>query len=106
MKYFRYYRSWMYDRTLLGRRGLTPNFEEGVKGFITCSFAQEYCRSEGGVKCPCLKCECRPIVSDPEEVERHLKMRGFIKNYWTWTFNGEQLPSNVLETTNTHASRS
>ncbi|CAK8532116.1 unnamed protein product [Lathyrus sativus] len=105
MEYFRYYHSWMYDRTLPGRRGLTPNFEEGVKGFITWTFAQEYCRREGGVRCPCLKCECRPIISDPEEVERHLKRKGFIKNYWVWTYNGEQLPSNVhAETTNTHAS--
>lgn len=35
MEYFHYYRSWMYDRTYPGRRGLKPNFEEGVKGFIT-----------------------------------------------------------------------
>ncbi|CAK8534900.1 unnamed protein product [Lathyrus sativus] len=107
MEYFRYYRSWMYDRTLPGRRGLTPNFEEGVKGFITWAFAQECCRREGGVRCLCLKCECRPIISDPEEVERHLKRKGFIKNYWVWTYNGEQLPSNeYAETTNTHASSS
>ncbi|CAK8564730.1 unnamed protein product [Lathyrus sativus] len=97
----------MYDRTLPGRRGLTTNFEEGVKGFITWAFAQECCRREGGVRCPCLKCECRRIISDPEEVERHLKRKGFIKNYWVWTYNGEQLPSNVhAETTNTDASSS
>ncbi|CAK8531409.1 unnamed protein product [Lathyrus sativus] len=98
----------MYDRTLSGRRGLTTNFEEGVKGFITWAFAQECCRREEGVRCPCLKCECRPIISDPEEVERHLKRNGgFIKNYWVWTYNGEQLPSNVYaETTNTHTSSS
>ncbi|KAI5401719.1 hypothetical protein KIW84_066259 [Lathyrus oleraceus] len=96
----------MYDRTYPGRRGLKPNFEEGVKGFITWAFAQECCLSEGGVRCPCLKCECRPIISDPEEVERHLKRRGFIKNYWVWTYNGEQLPSNVQRTTTTHASSS
>ncbi|CAL5192329.1 unnamed protein product [Lathyrus oleraceus] len=106
MEYFHYYRSWMYDRTYPGRRGLKPNFEEGVKGFITWAFAQECCLSEGGVRCPCLKCECRPIISDPEEVERHLKRRGFIKNYWVWTYNGEQLPSNVQRTTTTHASSS
>ncbi|CAK8564377.1 unnamed protein product [Lathyrus sativus] len=107
MEYFRYYRSWMYDRTLPGRLGLTPKFEEGVKGFIAWAFAQECCRREGGVRCSCLKCECRPIISDPEEVERHLKRKGFIKNYWVWTYNGEQLPSNVhAEITNTHASSS
>ncbi|KAI5407565.1 hypothetical protein KIW84_053715 [Lathyrus oleraceus] len=86
----------MYDRTYPGRRGLKPNFEEGVKGFITWAFAQECCLSEGGVRCPCLKCECRPIISDPEEVERHLKRRGFIKNYWVWTYNGEQTGDRTL----------
>ncbi|CAK8537619.1 unnamed protein product [Lathyrus sativus] len=68
----------MYNRTLPSRRGLTPNFEEGVKGFITWAFVQECCRREGGVICPCLKCECRPIISDSEEVERHLKRKSFI----------------------------
>ncbi|CAK8572966.1 unnamed protein product [Lathyrus sativus] len=138
MEYFRCYRSWMYDKTLPGRRGLTPNFEKGVKGFITLAFAQECCRREGrvrcpclkcecrpiisdleeverqeccrregGVRCPCLKCECRPIISDSEEVERHLKRKGFIKNDWVWTYNGEQLSSNVhAEISNTHTSSS
>ncbi|CAK8535986.1 unnamed protein product [Lathyrus sativus] len=81
MEYYRYYRSWMYDKLYPERRGLKPNFEEGVKGFITWTFSQECCRSEGGVRCPCLKCGCRPIISDPEEVERHLKRKGFIENY-------------------------
>ncbi|CAK8543688.1 unnamed protein product [Lathyrus sativus] len=72
----------MSDRTLSNGRGLTPNFEKGVKGFITWAFAQECCRREGRVRRPCLKCECRPIISDPEEVERHLKRKCFIKNYW------------------------
>lgn len=68
IEYYPYYRSWMYDMMYPGRRALKPNFEEGVKGFITSTFAQEYCRSEGGVKCLCLKCECRPMISDLEEV--------------------------------------
>ncbi|CAK8537010.1 unnamed protein product [Lathyrus sativus] len=107
MEYFHYYRSWMYDRTLPGRRGLTPNFEEGVKGFITWTFAQECCRREGEVRCLCLKCECRPIISDLEEVEHHLKRNGFIKSHWVLTYNGEQLLSNIhAETTNTHVSSS
>ncbi|CAK8571760.1 unnamed protein product [Lathyrus sativus] len=87
MEYYRYYRSWMYNRLYLGRRGFKPNIKEGVKGFITLAFSQECCRSEGGVRCPCLKCGLRPIISDPEEVERHLKRRGFIENYWVWTYN-------------------
>ncbi|CAL5194173.1 unnamed protein product [Lathyrus oleraceus] len=106
MKYYRYYHSWMYDRLYLGRRAFKPNFEEGVKGFITWAFAQEYCQSEGGVRWLCLKCECRSIISDLEELEYHLKRKGFIENYWVWTYNGEELPSNVPETANTHASSS
>lgn len=35
-----------------------------------------------------------------------MKRRGFIENYWVWTYNGEELPSNVQETSNTHASSS
>lgn len=53
------------------------------------AFAQECCRSEGGVRYPCLKCESRSIISDPEEVERHLKRKSFIENYWVWTYNEE-----------------
>ncbi|CAL5198899.1 unnamed protein product [Lathyrus oleraceus] len=71
----------MYDRLYLGRRTLKPNFEKGVKGFITWAFAQECFRSKGGVRCLCLKCECRPIISDSDEVERHLKRTDFIENY-------------------------
>ncbi|XP_058784597.1 uncharacterized protein LOC131659423 [Vicia villosa] len=106
MEYYLYYRSWMYDRLEPGRRALKPNFVEGVDGFIKWAFVQECCRSEGGVRCPCLKCECRRIISDPEEVTRHLHRRGFIKDYWVWTSNGENLPMNVPETSNTHASSS
>lgn len=64
------------------------------------------CQSEWGVRSHCLKYECRPITSDLEEVERHLKRTGFIENYWVWTYNGEELSSNVPKTTNTHASSS
>ncbi|KAI5398991.1 hypothetical protein KIW84_064381 [Lathyrus oleraceus] len=88
----------MYDRLYLERRELKPKFEEGVQGFITWAFAEKYCRSEGPVRCPCLKCECRPIICDLEEVDRHLKRRGFIENYWVWTYNREELSSNVPET--------
>jgi hypothetical protein len=49
MDYYRYYRSWMYDRTYPGRTGLKPNFEEGVKGFIAFAVAQETYRVEEGI---------------------------------------------------------
>ena len=95
MKYYRYGRSWIYGRLYSGRRALKPHFIEGVNEFITWAFAQECCRSEGGVRFPCLKCERRSIISDPEKVARHLHRRGFIENYWVWMYNGEELSSNV-----------
>ncbi|CAK8544258.1 unnamed protein product [Lathyrus sativus] len=106
MKYYRYYRSWMYDRLYSGRGELKPNFEEGDKSFITWAFSQECCRSEGEVRCPYLKCECTPIISDRGEVEGHLKKKGFIENYWVLTYNEEKMPSRVPETSNTHGSSS
>ncbi|CAK8534646.1 unnamed protein product [Lathyrus sativus] len=96
----------MYNRLYLGRHRLKLNFEEGVKGFITWTFSHECCRSEGGVRCYCLKYKCGPIICDPEKVERHLKRMSFIENYWVLTYNGEELPSNVPETSNTLASSS
>ncbi|XP_058752195.1 uncharacterized protein LOC131625348 [Vicia villosa] len=100
MENYKFYRSWMYDRMYAGRRGLKPLFEEGVKLFITWAFDQECCREEGGVRCPCLKCGCRRIISDPKEVETHLKRKGFKENYWVWTSNGEEMPINMPETSN------
>ncbi|CAK8540310.1 unnamed protein product [Lathyrus sativus] len=82
----------MYDRTYLGRRGLKQHFKEGVVVFLTYVFAQEYCRSEEGVRYPCFKCGCRSIISDPNKVKRHLEKDGFRPNYWVWYSNGEILP--------------
>ncbi|XP_058742465.1 uncharacterized protein LOC131614952 [Vicia villosa] len=98
MENYKFYRSWMYDHMYAGRRGLKPIFEEGVKLFITWAFDQECCREEGGVRCPCLKCGCRRIISDPKEVETHLKRKGFKENYWVWTSNGEEMSMNMPET--------
>lgn len=64
IEYYRHYRSWMCDRLYPGRRGVKLNFEEGVKWFIAWAFAQEYCQSDGGVRCFCLKCECGPIICE------------------------------------------
>ncbi|KAI5448246.1 hypothetical protein KIW84_015608 [Lathyrus oleraceus] len=44
-----------------------------------------------------------PIISYPEELERHLNRTSFIESYWAWTYNEEQLTSNVPETANMHA---
>ncbi|CAL5204077.1 unnamed protein product [Lathyrus oleraceus] len=78
MKYYQFYRSWMYDITYLGRCGLKPYFEEKVVAFLKCAFAQECCQSGGGVRCSCLS---RNIISDPNVVKPHLEKDGFRPNY-------------------------
>ena len=90
IEYYQFYRSWMYDRYFSGIRGLKLHFKEGVVGFLSYAFGQEYCQSERRVRCPCLKCGCRNIISDPSEVKRHLEKVGFRPNYWVWTYNGEK----------------
>ncbi|KAK2445148.1 hypothetical protein QL285_016112 [Trifolium repens] len=105
MEYYRYYRSWMYDRTYPGRTGLKPNFEEGVKGFIAFAVAQETYKVEEGIRCPCTKCTCR-FIKTPVEVSNHLKKVGFMKDYWVWTNNGEQLVFPEVHANNTVASTS
>ncbi|CAK8573023.1 unnamed protein product [Lathyrus sativus] len=88
----------MYDRTYLGRRRLKPHFKEGLVAFLTYAFAQKCCRSEGGVRCPCLNCGCRNIISDLNKVKHHLEKDGFRPNYWVWYSNGEILPGMNRET--------
>ena len=90
MEYYQHYRSWMYDRTFPGRRGLKPHFVQGVHGFISWAWGQQVCQNEGGIRCPCLKCACRYIKTDPNEVKKHLEKVGFMPDYWVWIYNGEQ----------------
>jgi len=89
MEYYQHYRRWMYDRTFPGR-GLKPHFVEGVHGFISWAWVQQVCKDEGGIRCPCIKCTCRYIKSDPKEVKKHLDRVGFMPDYWVWIYNGEQ----------------
>ncbi|CAK8576088.1 unnamed protein product [Lathyrus sativus] len=90
----------MYNHMYARKRGLKPHFEEGVKMFITWAFNQECGQREGGVRCMCLKCGCRHIISNLEEVETHLKRKEFKENYWVCTSNGEEMSMNMPETRN------
>ena len=47
--------------------------------------------SEGGLRCPCVKCRCMKILS-PSKVRDHLYRVGFQPNYWVWTNHGEVMP--------------
>jgi len=81
---YKHYRSWMYDRTFSGKRGLKPHFVEGVNKFISWAWGQQVFKDVGGIKCLCLKCACRYIKTGPSEVKKHLDKIGFMSNYWVW----------------------
>lgn len=71
----------MYGRIFPERPELKPHFMEGVVGFLKYAFAQDCCWRDGGVRCLCLKCGYRNIISDLSEVQRHMERVGFRANY-------------------------
>ncbi|CAL5183149.1 unnamed protein product [Lathyrus oleraceus] len=71
----------MYDMMYPGRRVLKSNFE-GVKKVYYVGICSRILSKRRRSKIPCVKCECRPIINDLEEVERRLKRTSFIENYW------------------------
>ncbi|KAG2396187.1 hypothetical protein LR48_Vigan09g256700 [Vigna angularis] len=85
------HRAWMYDRCYSGRRGLKEAFVEGVEQFLQTARQYKYYVPDGGIRCPCMKCECTRILKD-EVVRVHLYQKGFMPNYTVWTFNGEEIP--------------
>ncbi|GAU25221.1 hypothetical protein TSUD_17330 [Trifolium subterraneum] len=67
---------------------------------------QDIVESEGGVRCPCIKCKCGSIES-PEDVITHLEKFGFMKGYYVWRHHGEREPANINSNdVNTEASSS
>jgi hypothetical protein len=100
-------RSWMYDRKNPGKRLVKARFLDGVEEFVTYAMSQDIVKSEGGIRCPCLKCMCGDIQS-PNEVRKHLEMVGFMNDYYVWRHHGEEEPSNISTQfdVNTHASSS
>jgi len=63
--------------------------------FIQTARQYKYYALEGGIRCPCIKCEYTRILKD-EEVKVHLYKKGFMLDYWIWTFHGEEVPSVYL----------
>jgi len=90
MEYYQYFCSWIYDRTFPGRTGLTSHFVQGVKGFISWAWAPEICRDDGGIRCSCLNCRCRYIITDPKDLKKYLMIVGFTPDYWLWIYDGEK----------------
>jgi len=47
----------MYDRCYSGRRGLKESFVIGVEEFIQKAKQYKYYELDGGIRCPCHKCD-------------------------------------------------
>ena len=81
-------RSWMYDRVSTDGRALNDSFIQGVHEFICNAMEQSYYLSEGGIRCPCVKCKCMKLMQQ-SDVKLHLYRWGFQPNYLIWTEHGE-----------------
>ncbi|XP_050876180.1 uncharacterized protein LOC127079866 [Lathyrus oleraceus] len=81
-------RTWMYDRVYSNRHGLKEEYVRGVKDFVKRALKQPICKSEGGIRCPCINCKCLKIRT-PTNVRLHLYRDGFQPDYWIWTQHGE-----------------
>ena len=84
------HRRWVYDRCYRGWRGLKETFVIGVEQFIQTARQYKY-YLEGGIRCPYIKYECTHILKY-EEVKVHLYRKGFMLDYWIWTFHSEEVP--------------
>ena len=82
-------RSWIYDM-LAEFRTLRHEYIIGVYGFINKAIQHPQCRADGGIRCPCSKCECEKMF-DLSTTREHLLRHGF-KPKWVWTDHGEDFP--------------
>ncbi|KOM25619.1 hypothetical protein LR48_Vigan125s000900 [Vigna angularis] len=89
-------RAWMYDRSQRGRGALKESFVLGVEEFITKACEQERYRRDGGLRCPCLKCDCTKILHE-RVVKVHLYKNGFKPNYFIWEDHGEIMPEDHVQ---------
>ncbi|WVZ23067.1 hypothetical protein V8G54_001611 [Vigna mungo] len=89
-------RSWMYDRCYRGRGALKESFLLGVEEFISKACEQERYRRDGGIRCPCLKCDCTNILNE-RVVKVHLYKVGFKPNYFIWEDHGETMPEDAVQ---------
>ncbi|KAL0345548.1 UNVERIFIED_CONTAM: hypothetical protein Sradi_4386100 [Sesamum radiatum] len=79
----------MYNKNLLGRAGLTLEFEDGIKTFIKWGKDQRGHMDGDKIRCPCRKCKNTKFRT-PDEVSYHLCMLGFIPEYYNWTSHGDE----------------
>ncbi|KAL0387861.1 UNVERIFIED_CONTAM: hypothetical protein Sradi_2667900 [Sesamum radiatum] len=79
----------MYNKNILWRAGLTPEFEDGVKTFIEWAKGQRGYMDGDKISCPCRKCK--------NKASYHLSMRGFMSEYYNWTSHGEKCVQDYFE---------
>ncbi|KAI0504324.1 hypothetical protein KFK09_015276 [Dendrobium nobile] len=84
-------RYWMYNRLLLGRKGLTVEFIQGVETFIQVASQLPSFQLDKMFRCPCSKHKNLAFLK-PDDVKLDLYRRGFLPNYWIWTSHGEYEP--------------
>lgn len=90
------HRTWMYNRLLPGRKGYTVEFLQGVEEFIDFACQQPNYLNEGVIKCPCKLCK-NARRRTPNEVNVHIRQKGFTPGYWYWTSHGEEVPQTNLD---------
>ncbi|KAL0420722.1 UNVERIFIED_CONTAM: hypothetical protein Slati_3095100 [Sesamum latifolium] len=86
----------MHNKNFLGRAGLTPEFEDGVKTFIESAKGQRGHMDRDKIRCPCQKCKNTKFRT-PNKVSYHLCMRGFMAEYHNWTSHGKESASEYFE---------
>ncbi|BAT83754.1 hypothetical protein VIGAN_04096600, partial [Vigna angularis var. angularis] len=89
-------RSWMYDRCYRGRGALKESFVLGVEEFIIKACEQDRYQRDGGLRCPCSKCDCTKILNE-RVVKVHLYKNGFKPNYFIWEDHGETMQEADLD---------
>jgi hypothetical protein len=79
-------RSWMYRDLPQGLRRM--DYCNGVQGFINFTTSIPINFTEGGIRCPCRKCQNKKYLH-PDAVMMHLLHKGFMENYRCWYAYGE-----------------
>ncbi|KAL6659456.1 hypothetical protein ACP70R_003496 [Stipagrostis hirtigluma subsp. patula] len=84
---------WMYD---VPRPDISYIIEVGK--FIEAAKKHNFGRGEKKIWCLCLDCNNQKIWVDPEIMNSHLIMHGFVKNYKVWSCHGESMETTSVET--------
>ncbi|XP_042467482.1 uncharacterized protein LOC122050656 [Zingiber officinale] len=81
-------RSWMYNKNLPDRGGLTDEFITGLRQFLNFASSNVEFMDGNQIRCPCRKCHNGKFLPS-NKVSEHLCRFGFTPNYYNWTCHGE-----------------